>query len=133
MRAAQQRTLTNALKEYRDKNGLQETKEVNQFLNTSTAFKVKVKNEAAKEKKEEKVITSLRPKSAITVASTNPTNNSGLFNSSVQPNPSFFVGIGGQEWSMDSLVRRACSGCFKVFPGGDLIEEEGIFYCWPCK
>lgn len=95
MRASQQRTLTDALKEYKDKKGIKDTKEINQFLNTSTAFKVKVKNEALKEKKEEKVATSFRPKSAMTVASTNPTNNSGLFNSSVKPNPSFFVGIGG--------------------------------------
>ena len=63
----------------------------------------------------------MRPKSAITVAST--ANNSGLFsnNSNVKPNPSFFIGIGGQEWSMDSLVRRACSTCFKIYPGGEMI------------
>ena len=70
----------------------------------------------------EKEVTQIRPKSALTVASTNPTNNSGLFSSSVKPNPSFFAGIGGGDWSLDSLVRRACSTCYKVLPGSDLVE-----------
>jgi hypothetical protein len=78
-------------------------------------------------------VTHIRPKSAITVASTNPTNNSGLFGSSVKPNPSFFVGIGGGDWSLDSLVRRACSNCYKVLPGSDLVEVNGIYSCWTCK
>ena len=81
------------------------------------------------------MVEALRPKSALTIASTTPTNNSGLFSNSsnVNPNPSFFIGIGGQDWSIDSLVRRACSTCFKVFPGGDLIQEEDSYYCRPCK
>ena len=75
----------------------------------------------------------MRPKSAITVAST--VNNSGLYSdsSAVKPNPSFFIGIGGQDWSMDSLVRRACTNCFKVLPGGEMIQEEGVYYCVECK
>lgn len=53
----------------------------------------------------------------MTIASTTPTNSSGVINIS-NPNPSFFIGIGGGEWSMESLVRRACGVCFKVMPGG---------------
>jgi len=70
----------------------------------------------------------LRPKSALTIASTTPTNNSGVFNS-YNPNPSFFIGIGGGDWSMDSLVRRACGICFRVFPGGDMIKDGENYYC----
>ena len=125
MRASQQRTLTTALKEYKQKNGLEDNKAMDHsFAKTSSLFHVKVKNEAVREKREERVVTEIaRPKSAITVAST--ANNSGLFSNSsnVKPNPSFFIGIGGQDWSMDSLVRRACTSCFKVFPGGEMIKE----------
>ena len=89
------------------------------FTKTSSLFHMNVKNEVVvKEKKEEREISSItRPKSAITVAST--ANNSGLYSvsSNVKPNPSFFIEIGGNDWSMDSLVRRACSTCFKVLPG----------------
>lgn len=135
MRAAQQKTLTSALQQYRQKNGLEAVKPADFMTKTITSFKVKAKNEAPREKKPESTATVWRPKSALTVASTTPTNNSGLFssNSNMKPNPSFFIGIGAQDWSMDSLVRRACSSCFKVFPGGELIQEDGSYYCLPCK
>ena len=74
----------------------------------------------------------VRPKSAFNEEST---NHSGLHNKSMllAPNPSFFAGIGGSDWSLEAMVRRACSGCFKVFPSNELTpDNNNCFYCGPC-
>jgi hypothetical protein len=69
-----------------------------------------------------------RPKSALTETSTIPTNNSQLFG-----NCSFFCSIGANDWSMDSLIRRACSSCFKVFPSSELEQRNDCYYCKACN
>lgn len=75
-----------------------------------------------------------RPKSAVTETSTIPTNNSVMNNGSgLFSNPSFFYSIGGGEWSMECLVRKACSGCFKVFPALELEQHNECLYCAGCR
>jgi hypothetical protein len=34
---------------------------------------------------------------------------------------------------MDSLVRRACSGCYKVVPSGEMTQKGSCYYCKVCE
>ena len=43
---------------------------------------------------------------------------------------SIFYSMGGAEWSLESQIRKACSGCFKV--SYDAIKRGECYYCESC-
>lgn len=43
---------------------------------------------------------------------------------------SIFYFMGGNEWSLESQIRKACSGCFKV--SYDAIKRGECYYCEKC-
>lgn len=43
---------------------------------------------------------------------------------------SIFYTMGGSEWSLDSQIRKACSGCFKVSYEG--VKRGECYYCENC-
>jgi hypothetical protein len=134
MRARQQRRLMEALDALRGKSGAGKEERSEPLMGLPSLFKTRVGMKAprkqpppASQHSPSLTLSSSRPKSALTETSTIPTNNSQLFGSC-----SFFIGIGGNDWSMDSLVRRACSGCFKVVPSSELIPRDSCYYCRAC-
>ena len=133
MRAKQQDVLTAALSEYRKNNKI-DLVDMEKTTTKEAFFKTKTKMPAVTSKKLEETKqpakpTIIRPKSAITEVST---NHSGLHGETFFTNSSFLAGIGGKEWSLDAMVRRACSGCFRVFPSNELEEQHNSYYCHTC-
>jgi hypothetical protein len=38
--------------------------------------------------------------------------------------------MGGEEWSLESQVRKACSGCFRQV--GEMVRRGDCYYCGEC-